>query len=296
MSNVAKNPVNRTGVSKAADRSGAEPSTEFFVVDTKGSGRKGNDFSYFKRHLPSNVRRLNTDEDIVNTFLSAGRHSVWFAPNDSFVFHLAKAVHEPKGDHRLFVFDEPTPLYWDLTNVYFRFVVPASAGFAVLPPQELTDVLTADNREDLLVGGLVREDEGLLILFRGDLGPLVVPLSWFVGGKRSPAPDFGSLSIQDYGHTVRFGDFEAATDAILYEFDPDFRRRARQNQLAADPSFGGSLRRLRIQKGVSREDFPGVSPKTIARIERNEVDDPRPKTLQAIAKRLGVPEGELGTY
>ena len=63
-----------------------------------------------------------------------------------------------------------------------------------------------------------------------------------------------------------------------------------------DASFGGSLRRLRLQKGLSRSDFAPLSSKTIARLERGEVEVPHGDTLEAIARRLGVPAAEISSY
>jgi hypothetical protein len=35
------------------------------------------------------------------------------------------------------------------------------------------------------------------------------------------------IAVTDFGQTVRLGVYEAATDAILCEFDDDYRRRAK---------------------------------------------------------------------
>ena len=51
--------------------------------------------------------------------------------------------------------------------------------------------------------------------------------------------------------------------------------------------------RLRKQRGLKRTDFAPVSPKEIARIERNEIEKPHAKTLEAIANRLGVRPEEI---
>lgn len=64
----------------------------------------------------------------------------------------------------------------------------------------------------------------------------------------------------------------------------------------ADPTFGGALRRLRLQKRLRQGDFPGLTAKEIARIERGEVKKPRPHTLATIAKYLGVSVEEISTY
>ena len=89
---------------------------------------------------------------------------------------------------------------------------------------------------------------------------------------------------------------EAATEAILYEFDPDFRSRERKRRIREDDSFGGSLRRLRLQKGIKRSDFPPLTSKSIARIERGEVITPHRETREILAKHLGVNEEDIATY
>ena len=100
----------------------------------------------------------------------------------------------------------------------------------------------------------------------------------------------------DFGQTVRLGRYEAAANAILCEFDHEYRRRARARLLESDASFGASVRRLRLQRGLRRSDFPGVTEKEVARIERNEVKRPRKKSLEALARGLGVSPDELGTF
>ncbi|HZU83487.1 MAG TPA: helix-turn-helix transcriptional regulator, partial [Polyangiaceae bacterium] len=111
-----------------------------------------------------------------------------------------------------------------------------------------------------------------------------------------PRPDADDFEITDFGHTIRLGKFEAAADAILYEFDAEARRRLKQRSLASDATFGGALRRLRLQRGLRREDFEGVSAKEIARIERGEITKPHADTLARLADRLGVRPDEIETF
>jgi hypothetical protein len=47
---------------------------------------------------------------------------------------------------------------------------------------------------------------------------------------------------------------------------------------------------------LKRSDFAPVSPKEIARIERNEVGKPHAKTLEAIASRLDVRPEDIDGY
>jgi len=172
--------------------------------------------------------------------------------------------------------------------------MPDEPGMNLLDPRELVEVLGAENRADLFVGGLLNEEEEVVVLFRGNLDRLSVPLAWFA--RRSDVkPDFERFGVIDHGHTLGFGPFEASADAVLYDFDPEYRARARKRQLELDDSLGGALRRLRELKGVSRSDFPSVSAKMIARIERGEVQ-PRAETLKKIARRLDVEVEEISSY
>lgn len=170
---------------------------------------------------------------------------------------------------------------------------------AFLPPEELSEVLRAENRCDLFVGGSVDAATRTLVLWRGDLSALAVPFAAFSPSGDGTEPDFTKFAVRDFGHTIRLGDYEAAGDSLLYEFDADYRRRIGALRRATEQSFGASLRRLRKQRGLSREDFaPHVAAKTIARIERGEQpkEAVRPATLAKIAKRLGVAPDEIESY
>jgi hypothetical protein len=165
-----------------------------------------------------------------------------------------------------------------------------------LARKELEEVLQSEDRRERFVGGIVDRNTETITLWRGDLGPFVVPLSAFTPTGNGIRPDFGKFSVRDYGHTLRFGPYEAAGDDVLYEYDSEFRRRLNEKRRSEDQGLGASTRRLRKQRQLTRNDFPGVDPKTLARIERNEVNKPQEATLRSIAKRLGVSVGELGSY
>ncbi len=131
---------------------------------------------------------------------------------------------------------------------------------------------------------------------RGDRQTVVVPFSLFEETADGVKPDFGALSFTDYGHTVALGEYEASADAILYEIDTEYRRKLNKERQKCERSFGASLRRLRIQKRLNRNDFAPLAAKTIARIERNEIEKPHGKSLDTIAHRLGVPVDQIETY
>jgi hypothetical protein len=135
-----------------------------------------------------------------------------------------------------------------------------------------------------------------VLLYRGTLEPLVVPLRWFTNLASRAQMDPADLRVIDHGQTVRLGTFEASADAILYEFDALYRRAAKKRLLHNDSSLGASIRRLRLQRGLSREEFPGLSAKAIARVERNEIARPRSGTLAIIARVLKVSPDSLRAY
>jgi DNA-binding XRE family transcriptional regulator len=153
----------------------------------------------------------------------------------------------------------------------------------------------AEDAEDLFIGGVVDTDDKALVLYRGNLDRLVVPLDWFKA-RSGARPDFAAFAVTDYGQTIQFGKYEAAADAVLYEFDAKARRRMKAREIRQDSSLGGSLRRLRMAKGLARSDFAPLAEKTIARIERGQSIDPQSETLATIAKRLGVKPNEITSY
>jgi DNA-binding Xre family transcriptional regulator len=129
------------------------------------------------------------------------------------------------------------------------------------------------------------------------LKPLTVPFSGFEKSGTGTMPDFDRFAVIDCGQTVELGDYEAAVDAILYEYDPEYRRRISKRRLREDQSFGASLRRLRKQRGLRREDFePELSAKTIARIEQGKVKRIQKRTLSALAERLSVEADEIAAF
>jgi hypothetical protein len=165
------------------------------------------------------------------------------------------------------------------------------------PSADLLEILSAKNRDELFLRASHDPVANHVVIHRGDLSTLVVPLSWFTPTAGGPQPDAGRVRVVDGGQTLALGDYEAAASAILYEFDPDYRQRAKKRALARDTTFGGSLRRLRIQKGLARSDFgPNLSAKTVGRIERGEVEKPRGRTLALLAKKLKVPVDEIASY
>lgn len=88
-----------------------------------------------------------------------------------------------------------------------------------LRPDELTSVLQDGNRHTLFIGGVAFLEAKTLMLIRGDFRKIEVPFSDFKASGDGIDPDFSRLSVIDYGHTVALGDYQAATDAILDEYE-----------------------------------------------------------------------------
>ncbi len=182
-----------------------------------------------------------------------------------------------------------------LTGLFER-VIGASPGYTWLPEGELPTVLSGKDAADRFIGGAADAQGETVALVRGNLSTLVVPFAHFKPSGDGTEADFSKLAFADYGLTVALGDYEASADGILYEFDPAYRQKLKKERLAEDKSFGASLRRLRLQRGLKRTDFAPAASKTIARIERGNVERPHGRTLEAIEKRLGLTADQIESY
>ena len=242
--------------------------------------------------MPSAVNVRSADD--VRRAYAEKTHSVWFAPHGAGLTILAKAVTIGKPRHALLTLAKVSVARRGLLDALFAVVVEPTVT-RLLPHDELREVLVADDRQDLFVAAHAVPEDDALVLFRGDLRSLIVPLSRLEGRKGGPKPDPKKVSVTDYGQTICLGDYEIAADALLYELDPDARRRAKRREIKTDDSLGASIRRLRLQRGLSRADFGSLTDKTIARIERGETE-PRGSTLATIAKTLRVDADQLGSF
>lgn len=174
----------------------------------------------------------------------------------------------------------------------FSEVVGGSDQITFLPLEELGHAV---GDKDRIIAGSYDQVSDTLTLVRGDSARLVVPMSIFPPSPTA-TPDASQLRILDSGTAIGLGDYEAPVDVVLWECDPEFRRRMKERSIRQETGLGAAIRRLRLMRGKKRSDFPGVASKTIARIERNEVSDPHEETLRIIADTLGVSVGELPSY
>lgn len=235
----------------------------------------------------------------------ANKDSLWIVSRSEMIdqliramgeFVLARSARETRLGN-LLMLDAPRTRTLAVLPRFFESVVGTDSSFKFLPPDQLAEVLSApkERSRDLFIGGLVDTKSRVLALVRGDLSRVVVPLSIFRAAGTSK-PDFARFEVDDYGQTIRFGSYEAGADFVLYALDPEFRRRINAKRREEKEGFGPSLRRLRAIRKIGRDEFDGIAAKTIARIERGEIQRPRGATLQVISKVLGVEAKEIETY
>ena len=249
----------------------------------------------FANLRPKNVTSVSR---IPESIALAEKNTLWISYEQSLTNGLLKALDWPPRQlgrivlvHRLL--PEGIPV---LRNCFDRVAYRFDGAF--LPPEELSEVLAADNGEDLILGGTIDKTSRTITLWKGNLDSVTVPFAAFRPSGDGIRPDFSSFAVTDYGQTLVLGEYQAATDAVLYELDPQYRRRIAKRRRATEKTFGASLRRLRKQRGLLREDFPPLSPKTLARIEQGKVEPERlrRRTLDAICNALCVSVEEIGAY
>ncbi|MCZ6698751.1 MAG: helix-turn-helix transcriptional regulator [Planctomycetota bacterium] len=256
----------------------------------------------FFKHRYVVCRTLVQIDDVARR---ANKDSLWITSRSEMIDTLIRAMgrytvarfgrRTHLGD--LLMLHAPRAKTLAILHGYFRSVVGVDSSFKSLPRDQLAEVLLApkDQRRDLFIGGVLDPKSKALALVRGDLSRIVVPLTIFKASGASK-PDFGEFEVEDYGQTIRFGNYEVAADFVLYALDPRYRTRINAKRRAQDKGFGPSLRRIRTLRKIGRDAFDGVAAKTIARIERGKVQKPRGKTLRVICEVLGVEAEEIESY
>jgi hypothetical protein len=249
------------------------------------------------RFLALQPRIVSSVSGVRQSVADATRDTLWVSYQPDLTDAVVRSLRGPSrrlGNAVLIHAINPQTLA-ALTGSFHRLAFADHDGF--LPPDELAEVLRAENRSDLFLGGSVDPVNQVITLWRGNLESLTVPFAAFEPSGDGLAPDFNRFAVTDYGQTIRLGHYESAADALLYEFDPDYRRRIARERQRSERSLGASLRRLRKQRGLRREDFqPQISAKTIARIEQGQIRRLQQRTRDAIAQRLAVSPQELETY
>ena len=251
------------------------------------------------KKVPEGVSAYRRLSDLPKSVLEAPKQRVFISYGQNATEDLLKAGLKLRRGVRmklLVTIEPPRPESVPSLNGIFERVVGAVSVYRWLSAEEFTTALSGKDAPDRIIGGAADAQGRTLALVRGNFSTLVVPFEHFKPSGDGTKPDFSKLTFADYGHTVALGDYEASTDGILYEFDPAYRQKLKKERLAEDRSFGASLRRLRVQRGLKRSDFAPLASKTIARLERGNVERPQGKTLEAIEKRLGMNADQIESY
>lgn len=269
----------------------SDAATFLLENDSERDRREGKRFSVL------HPTRLLRHSDIVRAARRASAGDRWIALHANLAASALKAAVEANQPQGFMLVLGPVKIETAAAlSTCFRAVVAATRPGWLLPSEELAEVLEADNKDQLFIAGSVDADSETLTLWRGNGKSLVVPLSGFRPSGEGKKPDFKRFSVADYGHTLRFGEYESSVDAVLYEHDPEFRAMLNKRRKAQERGLGPALRRLRIQRGLRQIDFAPVPATTIARIERGEVATAPKSTLHMIAKKLVVQPEEIATF
>jgi hypothetical protein len=100
-----------------------------------------------------------------------------------------------------------------------RFTEEEYNGSKFLSKDEIFMALNSQNRDKLIIGGLVNKEKKTVAFFRGGkcnllVKLLTVPFSVFDSSTKIQ-PNFDDLSIVDNGQTIKFGFYEASVESIL---------------------------------------------------------------------------------
>lgn len=268
----------------------APQETSLIVVDRPGCRAR-----HVWTREPSRV--LRSFEAVCAQLERPRRHHIWVALHEESAHWLGRALASlgsATTDAPLLLF---CPVTCELLSaLYSGFKVVVAGAQAALAPDELRGVLRTAHPGDYCVAAAFHAAEDHVVLWRGDFTSVVLALEPLRAEKAGSPVEPERLAILDHGQTIALGAYELSVDALLYERDPKYRRRANARRLDRDDSLGGCLRRLRLLRRVPRDGFQGLSEKTIARIERGEVTRPHERTLNRIANRLGVNPDEILSY
>jgi len=108
-------------------------------------------------------------------------------------------------------------------------VLRVMCGVAMLPREQITEVLSLPERERAGLAVAAFVEPGGLTLVLGDQSAATAPISAF-GPSACAPPDFGRLALADHGNTVRLGEYEADVGFVL--------RAARAGEGEGAPSKG----------------------------------------------------------
>lgn len=245
-------------------------------------------------------RHIQSDSQVDGALKDASSRSLWIVFQAKSVARLVERVASvtlaPKASlGTMIVLDDVPSQSIAVCSLLFRRVI-SEPTFQLLDRGQFLEALAAPNADELIIGGMSDLASRTLSFVTGAMRTVVVPWRYFRSVPGVAKPDPHRLELADYGHTVRLGDYEASAASILYVYDAEYRKRAKAARRQKDRTFGASVQRLRRLRGLRQSDFPTLSEKTIARIERGEVKEPEKETVEKIAGTLGVQVSDIEKY
>lgn len=164
-----------------------------------------------------------------------------------------------------------------------NMIVYRSSGL----PERVLRAWASDAQESLIADAAVVDDRLLLrscALERFDVGfdelPALAALTPTSRTHFSLDPDGSFLHWEE-------GDVHIGLDALRYATNPGFRLQTDLRRLAFDRRFGAAVASIRIDRGLKRSGFSGVSSREVARIESGVVS-PRLETVGRLASAHGM--------
>ena len=183
-------------------------------------------FGPLKPHVAS------TRSQIVASLSQAGKTTLWISASRQMTSRLLKSLSWPgRRLGRALLLSRPESETMVTLSQCFDQIAVVDV---TLPHEELAEALAAKNRADLFVGGLVDRSSQMVTLLRGNLETLAVPFSAFPTSGDGNVPNFNDFAVTDCGQTIRLGEYEAAADAILDEYSPEYRQRRLKQRRAAE--------------------------------------------------------------
>ena len=128
---------------------------------------------------PLQPEHVSSRQRVHEVVAQANNNSLWISDEKPLTDTLLNALASGTGSlGTMVLLYQPTLASIPVLSRYFHRVV-FGGGKGLLPPAELAEVLTAPNKADLFIGGMVDDDSETLTLWRGDLATLTVPFTAF---------------------------------------------------------------------------------------------------------------------
>jgi hypothetical protein len=102
-----------------------------------------------------------------------------------------------------------------------------------LSSEEMQEVMsdTPTIQQGLFISGFVDYVSQEVVLFKADpkSAPIIASFKLFPASGTTE-PDFQKFELIDCGHTIKLGEYEASSAAILYELDSEYKKYADANR------------------------------------------------------------------